>query len=76
MALDVVGQVPLLQVYDIPRSVRFHRDTLGFQVKTTSPVLLNPVTLAAHPANFNRRPGFASAASKKAGSLPHSTRCP
>src|SRR5215472_8273675 len=39
MALDVRGLTPLLQVYDMPASVRFYRDLLGFQVVTTSPVL-------------------------------------
>ncbi len=38
MALDVRGLTPLLQVYDMPASVRFYRDVLGFQVVTTSPV--------------------------------------
>jgi glyoxylase I family protein len=39
MALDVRGLTPLLQVYDMPASVRFYRDVLGFAVVTTSPVL-------------------------------------
>ena len=39
MALDVRGLTPLLQVYDMPTSVRFYRDTLGFQVVSTSPML-------------------------------------
>ena len=39
MALKVLGLVPLLQVYDMPRSVRFYRDALGFEVKLTSPIL-------------------------------------
>src|SRR4030095_15238124 len=39
MALDVRGLTPLLQVYDMPRSVRFYRDLLGFEVMSTSPVL-------------------------------------
>lgn len=39
MALNVVGLAPLLQVYDMPTSVSFYRDKLGFEVKTTSPVL-------------------------------------
>ena len=39
MALDVRGLCPLLQVYDMPTSVRFYRDTLGFEVVTTSPNL-------------------------------------
>ena len=39
MALDVRGLTPLLQVYDMPTSVRFYRDLLGFEVVTTSPML-------------------------------------
>jgi catechol 2,3-dioxygenase-like lactoylglutathione lyase family enzyme len=37
MALDVRGLCPLLQVFDMPTSVRFYRDLLGFEVKSTSP---------------------------------------
>ena len=32
MALDVRGLTPLLSVYDMPTSVRFYRDLLGFDV--------------------------------------------
>jgi len=39
MALEVRGLAPLLQVYDMPTSIRFYRDTLGFEVVTTSPHL-------------------------------------
>src|SRR5215469_815715 len=39
MALDLRGLTPLLQVYDMPASVRFYRDRLGFAVVATSPVL-------------------------------------
>jgi glyoxylase I family protein len=39
MALDLRGLTPLLQVYDMPTSVRFYRDVLGFEVVTTSPQL-------------------------------------
>ena len=39
MALDVLGLAPLLQIYDMPASVRFYRDKLGFELKLTSPVL-------------------------------------
>lgn len=39
MALDVRGLAPLLQVYDMPASVRFYRDVLGFEVVSTSPKL-------------------------------------
>lgn len=37
MAVEVRGVCPLLQVYDMPTSVRFYRDTLGFEVVATSP---------------------------------------
>lgn len=39
MALDVRGLTPLLLVYDIPTSLRFYRDVLGFEVVSTSPPL-------------------------------------
>jgi glyoxylase I family protein len=39
MTLDVRGLAPLLQVYDMPTSIRFYRDLLGFEVVMTSPVL-------------------------------------
>jgi len=39
MALEVRGLTPLLQVYDMPASVRFYRDILGFDLVTTSPQL-------------------------------------
>ena len=37
MALDLRGLTPLLQVYDMPTSIRFYRDKLGFEVVNTSP---------------------------------------
>jgi len=39
MAIDVRGVAPLVGVYDMPTSVRFYRDLLGFTVVTTSPPL-------------------------------------
>ena len=39
MALDIRGLCPLLQVYDMPASVRFYRDVVGFELVTTSPNL-------------------------------------
>jgi glyoxylase I family protein len=39
MALNVGRLTPLLQVYDMPTSVRFYRDVLGFKIESTSPVL-------------------------------------
>jgi len=39
MALDIRGLAPLLSVYDMPRSVRFYRDVVGFEVVSHSPGL-------------------------------------
>lgn len=39
MALDVRGLSPLLQVYDMPASIRFYRDALGFEIVSHSPGL-------------------------------------
>ena len=39
MALDLRGAVPLLWVYDMPTSIRFYRDRLGFEISNTSQVL-------------------------------------
>jgi glyoxylase I family protein len=36
MPLDIRGLAPLLQVFDMPASVRFYRDLLGFEVVMTS----------------------------------------
>jgi catechol 2,3-dioxygenase-like lactoylglutathione lyase family enzyme len=37
MALDVRGTTTLLGVYDMPASVRFYRDLLGFEMVSHSP---------------------------------------
>jgi glyoxylase I family protein len=37
MALNLEGLTPLLQVYDMPASLRFYRDLLGFEIVSTSP---------------------------------------
>ena len=39
MALDIRGVTPVIQVYDMPTSLRFYRDVLGFEVLSTSPGL-------------------------------------
>lgn len=39
MALELRGLAPLLQVYDMPTSIRFYRDILGFEIVNTSPPL-------------------------------------
>lgn len=36
MGLDVRGMAPLLQVFDMPTSLHFYRDLLGFEVISTS----------------------------------------
>ncbi len=36
MAVDIRGMAPLLQVFDMPTSIKFYRDALGFEVVTTS----------------------------------------
>jgi glyoxylase I family protein len=36
MAIDVRGLAPLLQVFDMPTSIAFYRDLLGFEVLSTS----------------------------------------
>lgn len=35
MAIEIRGSAPLLQVFDMPTSVRFYRDQLGFEVVST-----------------------------------------
>jgi uncharacterized glyoxalase superfamily protein PhnB len=32
MAIEVKGVAPYLQVFDMPRSIRFYRDILGFEI--------------------------------------------
>jgi len=36
MPIEVQGLAPLLQVFDMPTSLRFYRDLLGFEVVNTS----------------------------------------
>jgi glyoxylase I family protein len=36
MAIDFNNAIPLLQVYDVPISIAFYRDVLGFEVLQTS----------------------------------------
>jgi len=36
MPIDIRGMAPLLQVFDMPTSIKFYRDVLGFEVATTS----------------------------------------
>ena len=36
MGIDIRGMAPLLQVFDMPTSITFYRDVLGFEVVTTS----------------------------------------
>jgi catechol 2,3-dioxygenase-like lactoylglutathione lyase family enzyme len=36
MAIDIRGMAPLLEVFDMPTSIKFYRDVLGFEVASTS----------------------------------------
>jgi glyoxylase I family protein len=36
VSIDIRGMAPLLQVFDMPASIAFYRDVLGFEVVTTS----------------------------------------
>jgi uncharacterized glyoxalase superfamily protein PhnB len=36
MAIEIRGMAPLLQVFDMPTSIKFYRDVLDFEVVTTS----------------------------------------
>jgi catechol 2,3-dioxygenase-like lactoylglutathione lyase family enzyme len=37
MAIEVRGVCPYFEVYDMPNSIRFYRDQLGFEIVSTSP---------------------------------------
>lgn len=39
MSFEARGLCPLFQVYDMPASIQFYRDKLGFEIVTTSPAL-------------------------------------
>jgi catechol 2,3-dioxygenase-like lactoylglutathione lyase family enzyme len=53
MALDVRGVTTLLQVYDMPVSVRFYRDVLGFQMVSHSPHLGGHADQGGDPDRFH-----------------------
>ena len=36
MGIEIRGMAPLLQVFDMPTSIKFYRDALGFEVVTIS----------------------------------------
>jgi len=36
MSIEIKGMAPLLQVFDMPTSIAFYRDVLGFEVVSTS----------------------------------------
>jgi len=36
MAIEIRGMAPLLQVFDMPTSIAFYRDVLGFDLVSTS----------------------------------------
>jgi len=56
MAIEVTGVAPMVQVFDMPKSIRFYRDLLGFAVagksdpKSDDPDDVNWVMLELGPA--------------------------
>src|SRR5258708_16379946 len=60
MGIEIRGTAPLLQVFDMPTSIAFYRDVLGFEVESTSKpggehfdwalLKLNGVELMLNPA--------------------------
>jgi catechol 2,3-dioxygenase-like lactoylglutathione lyase family enzyme len=48
MVFSPTGLTPLLGVYDMPRSVAFYRDLLGFEIVTASPEVETPEGRFSH----------------------------
>ena len=48
MPTKFVGLTPLIQVFDMPASLAFYRDKLGFEVVSASPVVDTPVGKYSH----------------------------
>jgi glyoxylase I family protein len=42
MSLKLTGLTPLIQVYDMPKAIRFYCDALGFEVVSSSPEIDAP----------------------------------
>ena len=47
MSIEVKGVTPMVQVFDMPRSIRFYRDLLGFKVLSSSKAI------SANPDDVN-----------------------
>jgi uncharacterized glyoxalase superfamily protein PhnB len=48
MSAKLVGLTPLIQVFDMPASLAFYRDKLGFEVVSASPVVETPEGRFSH----------------------------
>ena len=71
ITMDIRGMTPLLQVFDMARSLRFYRDVLGFEIvqtdtNTTAPnhnwvwLRLNDIDLMLNTAyEYDKRPSAA-----------------
>jgi glyoxylase I family protein len=42
MTIDFDGLCPLLQVFDMPKSLKFYREVLGFELVGSSPIVKSP----------------------------------
>ena len=69
MALDIHGIVPLLQVFDMPVSVHFYRDVLGFDLVQTSPKLSENASIRVAPLSCNIAQFTSSAFSESFGDV-------
>jgi glyoxylase I family protein len=54
MAIEFDGLCPLLQVFDMPKSVTFYREVLGFELAGNSPIVKSPEGEYFHWAMLRR----------------------
>ena len=54
MAINFDGLCPLLHVFDMPKSVNFYRDVLGFELVGNSPIVRSPEGEYFHWAMLRR----------------------
>jgi glyoxylase I family protein len=57
VAIDFDGLCPLLQVFDMPKSVNFYREVLGFELADSSPIVKSTQGEYFHWAMLRRSGG-------------------